>query len=398
MNQDWQNFLIEHRAHIVDGVVQNFGDLNAELNATANATVLCDLSQFGTLRVSGVDAQSFLQNLLSNDIHNVDASHAQLSSFNTAKGRMLAVFLIWRDNDDYLLQLPVAICEAMRKKLSMYVLRAKVNITDASNERISLGLSGGKAAEMLSKLCGELPQENFACITTEQASLLRINDTRYQLNTTPQHAATLWSAIAAQAVSSVCWDWLNIRSGIPVIVPATSEEFVPQMANLDALGGINFKKGCYPGQEIVARMHYLGKLKRRMYLAHVASTDAIQEGDELFSADMEGQASGMIANVAPAPNGGYDILAVIQTAALLTRLTGGSDELKIAAHPYPFGGRDLGLAHRPQCLLVRRIQHAGQPPLRCVRAPGCSQTPARSRHRHRRYRRSQHRDDAGRGG
>lgn len=318
MNPDWQNFLTEHNAHINDGVVQHFGDLNAELNATAHSTILCDLSQFGTLRVKGEEAQSFLQNLLSNDIRNVDNTHAQISSFNTAKGRMLAVFLIWRDGDDYLLQLPNTLAEAMRKKLSMYVLRAKVKITDVSHERVSLGISGIKVEAILRNLLGELPLENLTCISTESASVLKINDTRYQLNTTPQHAEKLWVALSkdAQAVSSVCWDWLNIRSGIPVIVPKTQEEFVPQMANLDILGGINFKKGCYPGQEIVARMHYLGKLKRRMYLAHLESVDAPQAGDELFSADMEGQASGMIANAAPAPDGGYDILAVIQTASV----------------------------------------------------------------------------------
>jgi len=338
MNPDWQEFLIEHHATIADGVVQHFGDLDAELNATAQHTVLCDLSQFGSLRVSGEDAQSFLQNLLSNDIRNVDATHAQISSFNTAKGRMLAVFLIWREGEDYLLQLPATILETMRKKLSMYVLRAKVRIVDASNERITLGISGDQATEILRNVSDYLPIENFTCLATEQWQILKINDTRYQLITTPQHAGKLWAAISkdAQAVGSVCWDWLNIRSGIPIVVPKTQEEFVPQMANLDVLGGINFKKGCYPGQEIVARMHYLGKLKRRMYLSHLAGSDAPQAGDELFSADMEGQASGMIANAAPAPKGGYDILAVIQTASAesATVRTANGAVLELLSLPY----------------------------------------------------------------
>ena len=320
MNPDWQKFLTEHHAHIADGVVQHFGDQVAELNATAKSTVLCDLSQFGTLHVSGDDAQSFLQNLLSNDIRNVDGTHAQISSFNTAKGRMLAVFTIWREGDDYLLQLPITILEAMRKKLSLYVLRAKVKINAASSERIALGISGIQATEILHEVLGDLPQDHLSCLATGQVHVLKINDTRYQLHTTPQYAEELWTAIRgdAQAVGSVCWDWLNIRSGIPVIMPKTQEEFVPQMANLDLIGGINFKKGCYPGQEIVARMHYLGKLKRRMYLAHLASDYVPQAGEELFSTDMAGQASGMIANAAPAPNGGYDILAVIQTASVET--------------------------------------------------------------------------------
>jgi folate-binding protein YgfZ len=318
MNPNWQNFLTAHHANIADGVVQHFGDLQNELDAAANSTVLCDLSAFGTLRVSGADAQSFLQNLLSNDIRNVDAGHAQLSSFNTAKGRMLAVFLIWRDGEDYCLQLPISILEAMRKKLSMYVLRAKVKIADASDELICMGVSGKNAESLLQKLCGDVPQQDMGCLGIEQAHILKINDTRLQISTSPSNAQTLWSQLnaEAQAVGGMCWDWLNIRSGIPVIVPKTQEEFVPQMANLDALGGINFKKGCYPGQEIVARMHYLGKLKRRMYLAHISGGDIPQAGDELFSADMQDQASGMVANAAAAPDGGYDILAIIQTASV----------------------------------------------------------------------------------
>jgi len=336
MNQDWQNFLTQQHAHIHDGVVQNFGDATAELAATAHSTVMCDLSQLGTLRVTGEEAQGFLQNLLSNDIRLVDAAHAQLSSFNTAKGRMLAVFTIWRDGEDYLLQLPASLVEAMRKKLSMYVLRAKVKISDASNEYVAIGLCGSDAEQILRKVCDAIPQENLACVTTANASIMRINATRFQLHMTAQQAAQLWTTLGVQAVGSPCWDWLNIRSGLPVVVSATQEAFVPQMANLDALGGINFKKGCYPGQEIVARMHYLGKLKRRMYLAHLNCDDAPQAGEELFSDDMDGQASGMIANVAAAPSGGYDILAVIQTASAegYTVRTATGAQLNLLPLPY----------------------------------------------------------------
>lgn len=317
MNPDWQQFLTQQGATFDAGLVQHFGDAAAELRATVQSTVLCDLNQFGTLRVSGEDAQSFLQNMLSNDIHEVSADHAQLSSLNSPKGRMQATMLIWRNGDDYLLQLPRALCEPMRKKLSMYVLRAKVKISDASDEIVSLGLSGENAQEILSKQFGELPQLPFGFTDTEQAGVLKFSDTRFQVSTTAQYAPTLWQALSqhAQPAGSVCWDWLNIHAGIPVILPQTQEQFVPQMANFELIGGVNFKKGCYPGQEIVARMQYLGKSKRRMYLVHIDSNAAPQPGDELFSADMEGQASGMIANAAPAPGGGYDALAVMQTSS-----------------------------------------------------------------------------------
>src|SRR5450756_252649 len=319
-----RNFLMRHGATLVSGVAQRFGDTAAELNATAQSTVLCDLSQFGTLRVSGEEAQSFLQNLLSNDIREVSTTRAQLSSFNTAKGRMLATMLIWREGDDYLLQLPRPLAEAIRKKLSMYVLRAKVKITDASDEIVSLGLSGASAQEVLREQFGELPQQQLGLTRIALGSVMKIDDTRLQIHTTGQHAPALWEMLGlhAQPVGCGCWDWLNIRSGIPVILPQTQEQFVAQMVNFDLIGGVNFKKGCYPGQEIVARMHYLGKAKRRMYLAHLNSSDTPQAGDELFSADdekqlsrhrMEGQTSGMIVNAAPAPSGGYDVLAVSYT-------------------------------------------------------------------------------------
>ena len=326
MNQNWQTFLAARGAQIQDGVAQHFGDPAAELAATGKSTVLCDLDQFGTLRVSGEDAQTFLQNMLSNDIREIDAGRAQLSSLNSPKGRMLATLLIWRDGDDFLLQLPRTLLDPIRKKLSMYVLRAKVKIADVSDEVISLGISGNKAQEVLLELFGELPQQQLALIGTAKGSVIKIGDTRWQINATPQQAEMLWMELSLKAkpVGSACWDWLNIRSGIPVILPQTQEQFVAQMANLDIIGGINFKKGCYPGQEIVARMQYLGKLKRRMYLAHIAgahldNAEVPQAGDELFSADMEGQASGMIVNAAHAPSGGYDVLAVVQISSRETQ-------------------------------------------------------------------------------
>jgi folate-binding protein YgfZ len=203
----------------------------------------------------------------------------------------------------------------------MYVLRSKVKITDISDVFISFGLSGPDAQAILTGQFGDLPQQPLGVASSAQAGVIRISDTRWQITPDVQHAQTLWLALsqAAQPAASVCWDWLNIRSGIPVILPQTQEQFVAQMANLDILNGVNFKKGCYPGQEIVARMQYLGKLKRRMYLAHVDTQVAPQPGDELFSADMEGQASGMIVNAAPAPSGGFDVLAVIQITSRETQ-------------------------------------------------------------------------------
>jgi folate-binding protein YgfZ len=164
----------------------------------------------------------------------------------------------------------------------------------------------------------------------ENVTVTCLAENCFQLEMAADQAPAIWLALAASAnpVASASWDWLTIRAGVPVVLPATQETFVLQMINLDLIGGVSFKKGCYPGQEIVARMHYLGKLKRRMYLAHIESELPPQAGDELFSAEMEGQASGTIVNASAAPTGGYDVLAVVQIASRdtqsihLTSLTG----------------------------------------------------------------------------
>lgn len=315
MNQDWQNFLQRQLASLHEGSVQHFGDAQGELSTAQTCTVLCDLSQFAVLRVTGEDAQNFLQNLFSSDVREVSAQRAQFSSFNSAKGRMLATFLIWQTGADYFLQLPRSLAAAIQKKLSMYVLRAKVKISDASDELVCLGLAGSEAATLVEECFAALPQEAMAVVHDSHGSVHRLGAQRFQIVTTPQQAQALWKCLndGARPAGAHCWDWLNVRAGIPMILPATQEQFVPQMANLELIGGVSFKKGCYPGQEIVARMQYLGKLKRRMYLAHVAGE--ARAGDELYSPEMEGQACGMVANAAPAPGGGYDLLAVVQISS-----------------------------------------------------------------------------------
>ncbi len=318
MNQLWQDFLQQQGAHLHNGVVQHFGDAPAELAASCDGTVLCDLSQFGTLKVSGVDALNFLQNMLSSDVSEVSAQHAQISSLNSPKGRMLASFLIWRTGEDYFLHLPHSLCAAIHKRLSMYILRAKVKIEDASDEVVCLGFNGENAAVQIQECLVSIPQDAMAVAHYDHTSIIRVGAQRFQLNTTPQHAPALWQTLSTSSprpAGSPCWDWLNIRAGIPVIQPATQEQFVAQMVNLELIGGVNFKKGCYPGQEIVARMQYLGKLKRRMYLAHIEGDTVPQPGDELYSADMEAQASGMVVNATAAPGGGYDLLAVVQISS-----------------------------------------------------------------------------------
>jgi folate-binding protein YgfZ len=296
------------------------------------------LSQFGVLKISGEDAQTFLQNMLSSDVREVGESRAQLGSFNTAKGRMLATMLVWKNGADYFLHLPRGLTAAIQKKFSLYVLRSKVKISDASDEIICLGLAGREAEKLLGACFPTVPQTIMSATQHEGDSLIRLGAERFQIATTPQHAPSLWqrlTATGAHAAGSACWDWLTLRAGIPVVLPATQEAFVPQMANLELIGGVNFKKGCYPGQEIVARVQYLGKSKRRMYLAHVAAN--AQAGEDLFSADNTEQSCGTVVNAAPAPDGGVDLLAVVQTGSLAGAVHLGSPQgevLQFLTLPY----------------------------------------------------------------
>ncbi|MEW6561740.1 MAG: folate-binding protein [Pseudomonadota bacterium] len=338
MNNDFLSFLSAQGAHIESGCVHDFSDAAAELQATRNGTVICDLSQYGRLRAAGEDTQTFLQNMLSNDVQAV-GQHAQYASLNTAKGRMLGLFLLWKEGDDYVLHLPRPLVPAIQKRLSMFVLRSKVKLTDSGAESVALGIAGPQAEAVLQPLFAHLPSEPLGVAQQPGVTLIRLDMQRFMLHTDPQTAQTLWMQLknSVRPVGSACWDWLEIQAGLPQIYPATQEQFVPQMVNLELIGGISFKKGCYPGQEIVARMHYLGKPKRRMYLAHLDGTALPQPGD-LLAAHSPDEPPGMIVRAAPSPEGGSDLLAVVPVASHdqgEARLPGGTP-LQFQPLPYPF--------------------------------------------------------------
>lgn len=322
MNPVWQTYLRNCRAIIENNYVMHFGDITTERKNTQTETIMTDLSHHGLIRFSGNDAQTFLQSQLSCDVRESNRQQAQYGSYCTAKGRVLASFLLWRQSDDYLMQLPVSLIASIQKRLALYVLRAKVQLTDASNNLARIGIAGPNAALLIKEITGSShdPNQSLQIAHHEKISILYLSQQRMELITPIENAPTLWEHLNQHAtpVGTDCWDWLTIQAAIPTILPETQEAFLPQMINLDAIGGISFKKGCYPGQEIVARTQYLGKLKRRMFLAHIATTETINTGDALFSTDMDDQSSGNIVNAAPSPYGGFDILAVIQQSSVDT--------------------------------------------------------------------------------
>jgi hypothetical protein len=314
MNPTWKDHLIKAGAALADDHAIHFGSPEKELQAAQSGTILSDLSHRGVIGINGEDSQTFLQGQTTNDVR-LATERAQYNSLCTPKGRMLASFLLWRDADGYFLQLPAALQAGIQKRLTMYVLRSKVKVRDATEESVRLGVAGAGAEALLQAAIGALPSEVMGVARHDKGTIIRLGATRFEIVTAPEQGPALWEELSrlATPAGSTCWEWLEIHAGIPVILPQTQEQFTPQMANFEAIGGVSFNKGCYTGQEIVARTQYLGKVKRRLYLAHVDSDSAPQPGDELFGAE---PTAGMVVNVQPAPGGGYDLLAVIPTASV----------------------------------------------------------------------------------
>lgn len=315
MMQTWMDFLKGQGAVIESGQARHFGAPDEELRTARDGLVVADLSHFGLIGFAGEEAQTFLHGQVTNDLRGLKPEAASFAGYCTAKGRMLANFLIFKRDADILLMLPEALRETVQKRLSMFILRAKVKARDAGTEWVRLGLSGIGARETLVAALGAAPTGMMAVLHTQTAFVVQLGENRFDLFVQPAQADTVWKGLVTEArpVGSAAWDWLMIEAGVPVILPATQDQFVPQMANMEVLQGVSFQKGCYPGQEIVARSQYLGKIKRRMFLAHIDG--AAQPGDELFSPDLPGQACGMVANAAPAPEGGSDALVVLQVAS-----------------------------------------------------------------------------------
>jgi tRNA-modifying protein YgfZ len=334
----WKNFLQSQGAVIEGSSVLHYGDPASERAASADGTIVADLSQLGVIALRGEDTATFLQGQLTNDVRTLDADAAQWSGYCSPKGRLLGNFLMWRQVEDYCLQLSGDILPGVLKRLSMFILRAKVRARDASDESVRLVVAGKQALAAVTAALGAVPDAPMRSVAGEAGQVIRVGNDKFVLSIPPERAAAVWQVLrqSATPVGAPVWDWLRLNAGIPMIVAATQEQFVPQMVNLEAIGGVSFQKGCYPGQEIVARSQYLGKLKRRMYLAHVEAEAA--PGDPLFSADIEGQATGTVVNAAPAPGGGFDVLAVAQVASANTQTLHlkAADGAPLSLKPLPY--------------------------------------------------------------
>lgn len=288
------------------------------------------LSQLGVIRVAGEDAAKYLHGQLTQDFALLDLRHARLAAFLNVKGRMLASCIAFKRSDtEVLLVCARDLLAPTLKRLSMFVLRAKARLTDATGDFALYGLLGDAAQAVL-----PTDDEPWAKADVGDASVVRLYPADGQ-------ARALWLAPAGAAapvgaaLAEDLWLWSEVRSGIATLTAPVAEAFVPQMLNYESVGGVNFKKGCYPGQEVVARSQFRGTLKRRAYLAHAPS--AIAVGAEVFAEGGAEQPVGTVVQCAAAPGGGVDALVSLQIAAAGGALqVGAADGVPLMLLPLPY--------------------------------------------------------------
>lgn len=332
MNEFWQTHLLAEGAEFADGRVTSFP------SAAQSAIALCDLSHYGVIEVAGEDAASFLHAQLTNDVLTQEHSAARWNAWCSPKGRMLVSFLQWREEisagsgTTIGLLTPRALQPAIQKRLGMFVLRAKAKIRDASDDVVLFGLAGSGAQQLAAKILnadsiaalGLLGTTTFAHAAA-QVRTIALSAQRLVFACPALHAdaaISLWKTLRAHASASGAnaWTLAGVRDGIAEIAPTSQELFVPQMVNLELTGGVSFKKGCYPGQEIVARTQYRGILKRRMVRVSFAPTAEPTTlplaGDPVYSPAFGDQACGNIVNVARTESGLLEALVVAQLDAI----------------------------------------------------------------------------------
>ena len=297
------------------------------------------LTHLGIIRAVGEDAVKFLQGQLTQDVAQLDLSQARLAAFCNARGRMQASFVLFkRSPEEVLLVCSRDLLAATLKRLSMFVMRAKAKLSDASDDFLLYGVTGTAIYSIAAST-----QTAWTKVDIDAANLIFLYPGAGQ-------ARTLWCAPTGspapegEPIDLSMWNWLEVQSGIAMISQPVFESFVPQMLNYESVGGVNFKKGCYPGQEIVARSQFRGTLKRRAYLVHTDAAPA--PGQEVFHAQDGEQPCGLVAVAAAHPAGGFDAIVSIQTAAATDaaahsserRLTLGSptgSALALLPLPYP---------------------------------------------------------------
>ncbi len=313
MTEQWFQYLKQAGAQINGQTVISFEDTASPKTLPEDS--ITDVSYLGLLKISGQDAEAFLQGQFTNDVRQVTPEQSQLSAWCNQKGRILVNFRLFkRDQKVFYVLLPQECIASTVKRLQMYVLRSKVKIEEVSNSLVRLGCVGAASYQYIHDyLHQSLPQTVNASLTHDNVTVLCVQASpiRYLVVANEEMAKPLWQQVTktVHPAGATVWQLFDILAGVPQIVLATAELFVPQMVNLQALGGVSFKKGCYTGQEIVARMQYLATLKQRMYLVQMDMTTLPQAGEAIYGLD--GEVIGNIVNAQKHPDGRVLALAVM---------------------------------------------------------------------------------------
>lgn len=289
--------------------------------AKANpGAVLVDLSaDEGLIEVSGPERRDFLQGQLSTDIRLLTADSGQLSSWNNAQGRVVTLLRVFERSDAILMALPGTLLASVSTRLRMYVLRARAQIADASDRLVSFGFAGEAAPALLEQCRYTPPQKDGEVQCQGQVQLIRLHGATPRIAVYGEAAAlqTLWTELrqrGARPAESNAWALLRILAGVPRVYPATSGHFVAQMLGLEELGAVHFNKGCYLGQEVIARAHYRGAVKRHLQRGSCTATEPISPAMEIKDAATQ-QVVGEVVDASRDARGIWQVLAVLQQEA-----------------------------------------------------------------------------------
>lgn len=312
----WKTFLESQGAHWDELGSVNFEGAPAP---SEGATLLVDLSYQRLLTVTGPDAAKFLQGQVTCDI-NALGPVSRLGAHCNHKGRALSSFrAVQLAADQIVLRMHGSVLAGTQQTLGKYIVFSKAELKDASEDYRRIGLAGPKAEALILHQFGECPQADQDVTLHEHGCVIKISANRYECWIKPEQGESLWQQLATDctAVGSAAWTWLDIRDGLGEVRAQSVEEFIPQMLNFQAIGGISFNKGCYTGQEVVARMQYLGKMKRQMFRVTLSGGALPQPSDHLYS-DTSKQSVGNVVMAAanPVDEKCTEALAVITKAAV----------------------------------------------------------------------------------
>lgn len=276
MPDDWTGHLEYSNARFSAGEITDFGDIAGEGEAVNRAPVIHPGTGDGVIEVSGSDAAGFLQGQLSVDVENLPANRARLATCNSPKGRVIAVMRVeGTAGGRFRLKLPAEIAPAVVQRLKMFVLRSDVELACPTPEHATLGLGGPDAGSLLEDLSLPVPVRVHANESEGGIGVRRIEGAaRWELSGSPDRIKALWKKAGnnARPVGAIAWRGLDIEAGVPWVLPDSREKWLAQELNMDDLEAIDYRKGCYTGQEVIARLHHLGNRKRRLVRLETASS------------------------------------------------------------------------------------------------------------------------------